>query len=115
MDIYSSNSTKYTFFVYLFRKMYRIQAVCLGHKIILTGDYQSVDQLKTVVFAKFEKYLVKEKVKKTPVEFILTYKDETTENEELLKDMNIIGSNNSEVFRLSVKRVCMNPVETISQ
>ncbi|CAF3468237.1 unnamed protein product [Rotaria socialis] len=95
--------------------MYRIQAVCLGHQKKITVDYQSVDQLKSVIAAEFDKYLVKDKVKKIPVEFILTYKDEANGNEELLKDMNVIVSNKtSTIFPLSVKRVCINPAETNS-
>ncbi|CAM4964235.1 unnamed protein product [Rotaria socialis] len=101
--------------------MYRIQAVCLGHQKKITVDYQSVDQLKSVIAAEFDKYLVKDKVKKIPVEFILTYKDEANGNEELLKDMNVIVSNKtSTIFPLSVKRiwdsccVCLNPFGIIS-
>ncbi|CAF1407573.1 unnamed protein product [Rotaria magnacalcarata] len=96
-------------------KMYRIQAVCLGHKKRITVDYQSVDQLKSVIVAEFDKYLVKDKVKKIPVEFILTYKDEATGNEKLLKDMNaIVNNKTSTIFPLSVKRVRINPAETNS-
>ncbi len=86
--------------------MLRINAVCLGHKEKFTDNYQTIHQLKDVVFEKYKTYLVNKNVKETRINFILTYMNKTTGNEELLEDINIIP-NDGQWFHLYVKRVCI--------
>jgi hypothetical protein len=105
--------------------MLRITAICLGHKENLTGNYQTIQELKDAVFEKYRKYLVKGDNGEQRVKFILTYtiKTETgmkqpdsdmekpdhdmkrSDNEKLLEDINIIKTHAGQCFQLSVKRV----------
>jgi uncharacterized protein YqgV (UPF0045/DUF77 family) len=87
--------------------MIRITAICLGHKEKLTGNYQTIQELKDAVFEKYRKYLVKENFREQRVKFILTHMNKTIGKEELLEDINIIKAYDGQWFELSVKRVCI--------
>jgi hypothetical protein len=87
--------------------MHKIKAICLGQKETFIDNFESIHQLQMVVCTRFKSYLTKKNVKQRSVKFILTYKDATTGNEELLKNMNVIERKNGAWFYLSVKRVCV--------
>jgi len=86
--------------------MIRITAICLGHKEKLTGNYQTIAELKTAVFQKYRKYFVKQNVKETNVNFILTYMENPNE-EKLLESLDLIKAHAGQWFQLAAKRVCL--------
>jgi hypothetical protein len=84
--------------------MTRIEAICLGHKEEIKGNYRTVNELKELVFVKFQKYLIEQNVNKTRVNFILTYINQENQ-EQLLENLHVINQQNAKWFRIFVKRV----------
>jgi hypothetical protein len=86
--------------------MLLIAVVCLGHKEKFTGNYQTIAELKTAVFQKYRKYFVKQNVKETSINFILTYMKNPDE-ERSLENLDVIKAHVGQWFQLAAKRVCL--------